>query len=121
MNYEKYTKAKFEAVGLNTPEARALADQLQDDVDAELHTVLLPKFQEIVSKLNAGGHNLTPYDEIQVGDIAYRDEPTEGDCHLRLGYDTVVSAGYADTISSEQAERELFEESTEPTDAPDKK
>ena len=94
MNYEKYTKAKFKAFGPKTPEARALADRLQHDVNAELHTVLLPKVQKIVSKLNAGGHNLTPYYEFRVGAIDYCGEQTEGDCYLRLTFDTLIYAGY---------------------------
>jgi hypothetical protein len=122
MNYEKYTRERFDALGLDSPEARALADQLQDDVCTELHSVILPKFQEIVSRLNARGHNLTPCDPIEPGVIAYRDEPTEGECRLRLACDTVVSAGYAhmisakeyaDMISAEEAQREPDEECTE--------
>jgi hypothetical protein len=108
MNFNKYTKGKFEAAGRNTREARDLCNQLQDDVMEELHTVVLPKFQEIISKLNEVGHNLTPYSEIIAGDIGYRDEPTEGFCYLRLGCDTVVSSGYADTYTAEQIEHELF-------------
>lgn len=95
MNYDKYSQEQFEALGVSTPEGRVLADQLQDDVCQELHKVILPKFKEIVSKLNARGHSLDPYDEIQPGEIAYRDEPSEGQCRLRLACDTVVSAGYA--------------------------
>ncbi len=107
MNFGEYSKDKFEAAGLNTKEARALADQLQDDVCAELHNVILPKFQEIVSRLNACGHNLTPYEQPRPGDIPYRDQPAMGQCLLRLACDTVVSVGFADTISEQQSLSEL--------------
>lgn len=110
MDYDKYTKVKFEAAGRNTREARALCNQLQDDVIEELHTVLLPKFQEIISKLNEAGHHLTPYSEIIAGDIQYRDEPTEGFCYLRLACDMVTSSGYAHTISPEQSEQGILDE-----------
>lgn len=52
-----------------------LADDMQEDVAKELHGAVLAAFQQIVSKLNARGHNLTTYGEIEVGDIPYRDEP----------------------------------------------
>ena len=109
MNYDKYTKDKFEAAGRNTREARDLCNQLQDDVMEELHTVVLPKFQEIISKINEVGHNLAPYSEIIAGDIEYRDEPTDGFCYLRLGCDMVISSGYAHTFSPEHSEQELDE------------
>jgi hypothetical protein len=110
MDYDKYTKVKFEAAGRNTREARDLCNQLQDDVIEELHTVVLPKFQEIISKLNEVDHNLTPYSEIIAGDIEYRDEPTEGSCYLRLACDMVISSGYAHTISPEQSEKGIPDE-----------
>ena len=110
MNYVKYTKDKFEAAGRNTREARDLCNQLQDDVMEELHTVVLPKFQEIISKLNEAGHNLTPYSEIIAGDIEYRDEPTDDFCYLRLACDMVISSGYAHTISLEQSAQGMPDE-----------
>ena len=114
MNYKKYSKKNFAELGRNTPEARTLADQLEKDVTLELHKIILPKFQEIISKLNAIGHNLRPYEEIEPGDISFRDEALEKDCYLRLACDFVISSGYAHTISIEEAEQELFNEATGP-------
>jgi hypothetical protein len=107
MNFEKYSKEQFELLGLNTAGARKLADELQDDVNAEIHAVVLPAFLNIVERLNAQGHSLEMYDETRVGDITYRDEPIDGQCYLRLACDTVISAGYADTMTVDEIDAEL--------------
>lgn len=104
MNFETYSKKQFESLGLNTPDARKLADQLQADVNEVVHEAVLPAFSNVIKRLNAEGHNLTNYDDIRAGAISFRDEPTEGQCHLRLVCDVVISAGYANAITlSEQA------------------
>lgn len=74
MNFEKYSKQQFESRGLNTPAARQLADELQDDVAREIHIAVLEEFRKIIDALNAKGHNLQVYGEIQIGDIPFRDE-----------------------------------------------
>ena len=107
MDFEKYSKHQFEALGLNTLAARRLADELQDDVNSEIHAVVLPAFLNIVKRLNAEGHHPEMYDETRVGDITYRDEPIDGQCSLRLACDTVISAGYADTMTVEEVDAEL--------------
>ena len=104
MNFEKYSKQQFEARGLDTPAARQLADELQDDVAEEIHEAVLAAFMKVVEGLNERGHKLTPYGEIQVGDISLRDEPGEGRCNLRLACDVVISAGYSDTTSADEIE-----------------
>ena len=63
MDFEKYSKQQFESLGLNTPAARMLADELQDDVNAEIHAVVLPAFLNIIERLNAQGHRLERYHE----------------------------------------------------------
>ena len=110
MGYEKYSKQSFEKLGLSTQAARRLADELQEDVAKEMHSAVLAAFQQIVGKLNAQGHNLTPYGEIEVGDIPYRDEPAGQPCYLRLGCDFVISAGYEHTISASEADNQTEEE-----------
>ena len=110
MDYEKYSKRRFEKLVLNSSAARKLADDLQEDVAKEMHGAVLAAFEQIVSKLDAQGHNLTPYDEIEVGDIAYRDEPEGEPCYLRLGCDVVISAGYGHTISASEADNQPEEE-----------
>jgi hypothetical protein len=102
MNFEKYSKQQFEGRGLDTSAARQLADELQDDVAEEIQGAVLAAFMKVVEGLNIQGHNLTPYGEIQVGDISFRDEPGEGLCNLRLACDVVISAGYSDTISADE-------------------
>ena len=113
MNLDKYSQREFESRGLDTPAARQLADELQDDVAKEIHEALLAAFLKIVAGLNAHGHNLTPYDEIRIGDISFRDEPGEGQCRLRLACDVVISAGYAHTLTAEEIEAEIMRSSAQ--------
>jgi hypothetical protein len=107
MDYDKYSKAAFDACGLNNEAARKLSDQLQKDVNAELHPVILAAFERIVCGLNGRGHNLCPYGEIRAGDVSFWDQTMHRDCKLRLAYDVVISAGYAHTVTPEQADEQL--------------
>jgi hypothetical protein len=104
MNFEKYSKKQFEACGLDTLASRRLADELQNDVAKEIHAAVLAAFMKVVEGLNALGHNLTPYDEIEVGDISFRDESGEGQSNLRLACDVVISAGYSHTLAADEIE-----------------
>jgi hypothetical protein len=107
MDFAKYSKVQFESLGINSPAARELADELQDDVAKEIHASVLAAFLKVVEGLNAQGHNLQPYDEISVGDISFRDERIEGQCLLRLAFDSIISAGYSHTITEYEAEAEV--------------
>lgn len=107
MDYDKYSKVKFESCGFNSEAARALADQLQVDVNVELHAAVLSSFQKIISELNMRGHHLTPYGEIRPGDVSFRDHSRHDDCQLRLAYDVVISAGYSHTVTPQQAAEQL--------------
>jgi hypothetical protein len=107
MNYEKYSKQQFESLDLESPAARNLADELQEDVTEEIHGAVLAAFSRVVEELNARGHNLKA-DEIRIGDIAFRDESADGQCYLRLGCDVVISAGYSHTLTAEEAEAEIM-------------
>jgi hypothetical protein len=97
MNFKKYSKQLFESHGLNTPAARRLADELQDDVSREIHIAVLEEFRKIIDALNAQGHQLEVDGEIKIGDLPFRDESNAGQCGLRLACDVVISAGYSDT------------------------
>jgi hypothetical protein len=99
MNFKKYSKQAFEACGLNTPEARRLANELENDVSQEIHMIVLEEFRKIIDALNAQGHDLEVYGEIKIGDIPFRDESRDGQCKLRLGCDIVISAGYSDALN----------------------
>ncbi len=72
---------------------------------------MLPAFLNVIERLNAQGHNLTIFDEVRTGDISFRDEPIEGQCYLRLGYDVVVSAGYAYTMAVGEIDAEIAKDS----------
>jgi hypothetical protein len=104
MEFEKYSKHRFEELGLGTPAARKLADELQEDVTKGMHEAVLAAFQKVVNGLNARGHRLTPYDEIEAGQMSYRDEPGGEACYLRLSCDVVISAGYGHTTSAADAD-----------------
>lgn len=97
MNYAKYSKQQFAERGVDSLQARELADKLQNEVAAKLDAIVSAAFRKIIDGLNAQGHNLTLYGEVKVGDISFRDEPQPNHCFLRLACDVVVSAGYADT------------------------
>jgi hypothetical protein len=103
MDFDKYSKAAFESCGLNSEAARALADQLQADVNTELHAAVFSAFQKVITELNARGHHLTLYGEIRPGDVSFWDQTRHDDCQLRLAYDVVISAGYSHTVTPQQA------------------
>ena len=94
MSFEKYSKEQFRSLGWNTPDARKLADELEVKVNELIHPAVLDAFSKVVNQLNAHGHNLTNYDDKRPGNISFRDEPVEGQCHLRLGCNVVTCAGY---------------------------
>ena len=103
MDYARYSKQQFAERGLDSLPARQLADELQNDVAEELRATVSAAFLKIIEGLNAQGHNLAPYGEEKIGDIAFRDEPQEDFCFLRLACDVVISAGYADTEPATKA------------------
>ena len=111
MNVEKYSKSKFESILSDPAATRRLADELQNDVVKEIHEAVFTAFVKVVDGLNAEGHDLRLYEEIRPGDIAYRDEPVEGQCNLRLGCDVVISAGYSDTKTVDEIDAEIFRDS----------
>src|SRR6185295_12548929 len=102
MKFEKYSRSEFESLTADPAAIRKLSDQLQDDVLQEVHEAVFTAFLRVVDRLNAEGHDLRIYEEIRLGDIAYRDESGERQFNLRLGCDVVISAGYADTKTVEE-------------------
>ena len=99
MEYSKYSKNEFDKAGINSDRARALADKLQEDVLQELNKEIEAAFLKIVTRLNAEGHDLSPYSEIVPGEYAFRGKEDNGNCGLRLACDVVISAGYSHTIN----------------------
>jgi len=106
MIHQKYSADNFIKLGLNSGPARRLAKELQAEVLARMHEIVLPSFQQVVTELNALGHDLRSY-AVEAGDISYRDD-VETDrgyqCKLRLGLDMVVSAGYAHLLKMDDEE-----------------
>lgn len=101
---ERFSSAAFEARGRDTEASRELADLLADEIQKEMHEVILVHFAKLVGRLNAIGHALKPEYAPVPGDLSYRDD-CEGEsgyhCRLRVGFDTVVSVGYAHLISGD--------------------
>ena len=106
MNFDKYSKAKFESVALDAVATRRLADELQDDVAQEIHEAVSTAFLSVIDALNREGHNLRLYEEIRPGELAYLDSPVEGECKLRLACDVIISAGYSDMKTVEEIDAE---------------
>ncbi len=51
MDFEKFSKVQFESRGIDSPAARELADELQDDVAKEIHDSVLAAFLKVVEGL----------------------------------------------------------------------
>ena len=113
MNYDRYSKAAFEVCGLNSEAARKLSDQLQEDVNADIHAAVLAAFERVVANLNARGHKLHPYGELRPGDVDFRDQTNDDDCKLRLGYYVTMCAGYAHTVTPEEAEEQFLKDTAD--------
>ncbi|MCA9592167.1 MAG: hypothetical protein KC776_02625 [Myxococcales bacterium] len=90
-----YSRAAFDALGVDTPAARAHADALAHAVILKLHCLLRAEVQRVADELNALGHDLRPEGDSQPGEYCYRDESPTGPCRLRLAFDITVSTGYA--------------------------
>ena len=97
----RFSASRFEELGLDTEESQHLADLLADEIQSELHNVIVKRMEEIKESPNRMGHDLKREYPAKPGDISYRDE-TMGDdgyhCRLRIGVDTVISTGYAHLI-----------------------
>jgi hypothetical protein len=97
MNDKKYSITSFENEMLKNKSATVLSRELEQEVNNELHDVILEKMQEIVNRINSSGHDLQLYYPSQPGDISYRDE-SSGECKLRVSVDCVISVGYSDVV-----------------------
>jgi len=108
---ERFSSQAFSSCGLDSREARQLADLLADEIRLEVHEVLDQYMRVLIERLNAMGHNLkleTSYqgDTSYPGDISYRDDWEDSSgyhCELRLAINTIVTDGYAHFISRDEA------------------
>ncbi|MGH3070915.1 MAG: hypothetical protein ACRDNB_01435 [Gaiellaceae bacterium] len=96
---DQFSAAAFSNAGLNSEDARQLADALEVAVQRELDEALQEAMSQIVAKLNSMGHNLTPELPFESGEMSFFDhDPASDQWHketkLRLALDTTVSAGY---------------------------
>lgn len=94
---ERFSSSAFASCGIDSDEARALADLLAEEVQKEMQHVLEAHFTTIIKRLNEMGHSLKP-EVVASGELSYRDdyEDEQGyHCKLRVALDLVVSTGYA--------------------------
>ena len=94
---ERFSSSAFASCGLDSDEARALADLLVEEVQKELQGVVDTKFADIVRRLNEMGHNLEE-EQVGLGELSYRDDYEDDQgyhCKLRVALDLVISTGYA--------------------------
>src|SRR6266404_3075871 len=102
---ERFSLAAFEVRGLDTEAARDLADSLADEIQKEMHEVVLVHFANVVERLNAMGHALKPEYPPMPGDLSYRDDWEDDSgyhCRLRVGFDCIVSTGFAHLLKPDE-------------------
>ena len=98
----RFSADEFLQAGHNSKAARALADELAQTIQEELHHAILPAIEQVVAHLNEMGHSLSFYDQPVPGEIAYRDDTETGagyECRLRVAVDTIISTGYGHVIN----------------------
>ena len=100
---ERFSASAFSSCGIDTDEARALADLLAEEVQKEMQPALEGQFARIIERLNEMGHSLRP-ESIALGELSYRDDDEDDQgyhCKLRVALDLVVSTGYAHLSNSD--------------------
>ena len=103
---ERFSAAAFTACGLDTKEARALAELLEEEVLKEMQDVVEAHFTGIIKRLNDMGHQLK-LEVVALGQLTYRDdyEDEQGyHCKLRVAFESVVSTGYAHLSNPEDSD-----------------
>jgi hypothetical protein len=94
---KRFSAAAFAARGLDTEEARALADLLREEIEKEMQDVVEAHFTGIIKRLNQMSHKLKP-EVVALGELIYRDdyEDEQGyHCKLIVAFDFTVTTGYA--------------------------
>lgn len=97
---ERFSAAAFTALGLNSPNARELADSLADEIQEELRVVIEDHLSKVIERLNMMGHSLK-VESNTPGGISYRDDWEDASgyhCRLRVAFDSVISTGYPHLI-----------------------
>jgi hypothetical protein len=95
MNYARYSKEAFDALPPQSAELKRRIVELKTDVMLELHATIASKFREIVTQLNALGHDLHEDSRSKPGDIDYAQGERPNPFYLCCG--TTISAGYRAT------------------------
>jgi hypothetical protein len=99
---DRFSSSTFALYGLDSKEARDLADLLAEEIKKEMQSIVEAHFTNIVERLNAMGHTLKP-EVIALGELSYRDDFEDEDsyrCKLRVAFDFVVSTGYAHLVNN---------------------
>lgn len=95
----RFSLAKFESLGKDTVAAEELAEALKLEIQKEIHKTILKEITGIITKLNKLGHDLRIYEDIRLGNYAFRDDFTDENdnykCRLRVALDFIVSTGFS--------------------------
>ncbi|MBD2494278.1 hypothetical protein [Nostoc sp. FACHB-280] len=99
---ERFSAQSFAECGLDTDEARELANLLADEILNELKLIIKPQLLQIINHLNNEGHNISLSEETK-DYIAFCDHCLEPDNYykLKIDFDMIVATGYAHLISNE--------------------
>jgi hypothetical protein len=102
---DRFSARAFAQCGIDSDEARKLADLLAEEIQVQIHKVAMAEMQAIARRLNSMGHELRLCEEPQPGDIEYRDDSGTGEnyrCKLRVGFDSVISTGYSHLYTGDE-------------------
>lgn len=107
---ERFSADAFARAGYGTKQARALSRDLQDEVQKYLDTVIQPAILDVIDRLNALGHRLSPAGELLPGDKQFSESCSGDDKRYKflVAVDIVVSVGYPDTVDKDEG----FDESS---------
>ncbi|UUZ49282.1 hypothetical protein LP420_02385 [Massilia sp. B-10] len=96
---DKFSATAFAAAGQGTPEARALSQLLQAQLQAEAEPFIGAAMNTIVEKLNAMGHRLKPYGPQAPGEKHFHEYPDSEDKNYKflVALDLVITVGYPET------------------------
>ncbi len=94
----RFSSKAFEQAGINSAEAADIARALASEIESILSVLVENKLEDVVSQLNAMGHNLHRDDKAD-DNLSFRDDEMlandDYQCKLRVAVDVVASTGYA--------------------------
>ena len=93
MDLNRYSKSAFDSLSSDSVELTRRIEELQDEVQTELHAVVSGALSRFIERLNASGHALRMESHSKPGELDYED-PQRG---FYVCCDTIISAGFRDS------------------------